>query len=149
MVCPKCRESAPDGLVFCPSCGVSLAEAATAPPDRSQCPGCHREITPGTSFCPFCGTLHQTDSEAKVTDFAGKLRIITFPMDLTVQALCKGLPGMLGFPVIGDDGSVIKYQLFVEGRSEPLEEALTLASCQSTPPADLVLHLTATRRPNG
>jgi len=149
MICPKCHKPAPEGVVFCPACGVSLAGAATAPPGPPCCPGCQREITNGTLFCPFCGTLRKTDMEAKVTDANGNLRIITFPMSLTVQNLCDALPAKLGFPLVGDDQNPVRYRLFVEGRPEPLEESLTWASCQGRLPAEPVLRLAATGRLDG
>ena len=46
MICPRCQATCRDGVRFCESCGISLAET---------CPRCHAAVTPGASFCGTCG----------------------------------------------------------------------------------------------
>src|SRR5215472_13904110 len=46
MTCPRCQATCRDGVRFCESCGISLAET---------CPRCRAAVTPGASFCGTCG----------------------------------------------------------------------------------------------
>ena len=46
MICPRCQATCRDGVRFCESCGISLAET---------CPRCRAAVTPGASFCGTCG----------------------------------------------------------------------------------------------
>ncbi len=44
--CPKCRAPLLPEFVFCPACGLELAQ---------KCPGCHKAVERGWVTCAFCG----------------------------------------------------------------------------------------------
>ncbi len=44
--CPKCRAPLLPEFIFCPACGLELAQ---------KCPGCHKAVERGWATCAFCG----------------------------------------------------------------------------------------------
>lgn len=44
--CPKCRAPLQPEFVFCPACGLELAQ---------KCPSCHKAVERGWLTCAFCG----------------------------------------------------------------------------------------------
>ncbi|MGI0139927.1 MAG: SPFH domain-containing protein [Thermoplasmata archaeon] len=56
--CPKCGALIPPGTRFCPSCGMAVGSAPSAPTAQGAtlpCPKCGAQVPTTSKFCPSCG----------------------------------------------------------------------------------------------
>lgn len=49
MLCPKCKQTLPEGSTFCQYCGININEW------NNICPSCGKELPKDSAFCQYCG----------------------------------------------------------------------------------------------
>ena len=57
MFCPNCGIELAEGAAFCKECGTRVPPSADSTMEsRPRCPVCGRELPEGAAFCKACGT---------------------------------------------------------------------------------------------